>query len=72
MRDFLESKLGQYFFYTLLYVCAFIVNWALIGWLSYDFNFMETQARFHLLLQIFASLLWFVLFLFIWHVVLDN
>ena len=43
MKKFINSKLGKYFLYTLLCVCIFVVIWAILGFMLYDFTYLTWE-----------------------------
>lgn len=43
MKNFFKSRLGKCFLYTLLCVCIFVGVWALLGFVLYDFNYLNQE-----------------------------
>lgn len=43
MNEFLKSIVGKCFLYTLLCVCIFVGVWALIGFMLYDFYYLNIE-----------------------------
>ena len=43
MKNLRIKMLSKYFLYALLCVCIFVGVWALIGFMLYDFNYLNTE-----------------------------
>tara|TARA_B110000211_G_C13898624_1_gene472891 strand:+ start:543 stop:755 length:213 start_codon:yes stop_codon:yes gene_type:complete len=57
MKKFLDSKIGKYFFYMLLYVCVFTISYLGISFIEMTLNIFSWQNGSRVLVFVIANLI---------------